>query len=181
MTAIKGASRFLILSVALNLLPTYSQGLDGKLMPRNARSLNEDSVQVKFKGMTVEVIGEKSVNERVLASGEVVHEVIARSQEAPKLSIKNPVLIFNHGLGEYGYITGEIAIKFRRSQDLASFPVSEFLEFSKVGNLDVYRVQASSPEQFARYMRDLLARNDLLWVEPTVRYVSDIKSDKARY
>ncbi len=181
MTAIKRASIFLILSVALNLLPAYSQGLDGKLIPRNARSLNEDAVQVKFKGMTVEVIAEKSVHERVLASEEVVHEVVARSQEAAKLSVKNPVLIFNHGLGEYGFVTGEIAIKFRRSQDVASFPVSEFLGFSKVGNLDVYKVQASSPEQFATYMSALLARKDLLWVEPAIQYVSDIKSDKARY
>lgn len=181
MTAIKRASILLILSVALNCLSAYSQGLDGKLMPRQSRSLNEGSVQVKFKGMTVEVIAEKSVNERILASGEVVHEVVARPEEAVKLSVKNPVLIFNHGLGEYGFVTGEIAIKFRRSQDVGSFPVSEFLEFSKVGNLDFYTVQASSPEQFATYMGALLARKDLLWVEPTVRYVSDIKSDKVRY
>lgn len=176
----RAASIFLILGAASNPLHIYSQGLDGKLMPRYSRSLDKQSVHVEIKGLAVEVIKGRSVYERVLASGDVTFEV-AQSQEMTKLSAKNPALIFNHGLGEYGFITGEIAIKFRRPQDAGSFPTSEFAGFSKVGTLDVYTVRASSPEQFAIYMKALSARDDLLWVEPTVQYVPDIKSDKVRY
>lgn len=171
----------LILSSALNSLLVYSQGLDGKLIQRNTRLLDKQSVQVMIKGSTVEVIGGRSVNERTLASGDVQFEVVSRSQNFSKLSATNPILVFNHGLGEYGFITGEIAIKFRQARDIRSFPTSEFLGFSKVGNLDIYTVQASSAEQFAAYIKNLSARKDLLWVEPTIQYVPEIKSDKIRY
>jgi hypothetical protein len=181
MNAVRFALQLSILGVGLVFFPVYSQGLDGRIMPRPTRLVEKESLQIDIKGAMVEVIRDKSVNERALASGDIIFEVVTRSQDVAELSVTNPVLIFNHGLGEYGFVTGEIAIKFRRSEDIRSFPTSEFLKFSKVGNLDVYTVQASSSEQFAAYMKSLLARKDLLWVEPYIHYVPEIKSDKVRY
>jgi hypothetical protein len=171
----------LSLYMQLIFMSAYSQGLDGKLMPRKLRELDKQSVHVEIRGLTIEVMRGKSVKKRVLASGEVKFEIIAKPQSVAKLSADNPLLIFNHGLGEYGFITGEIAIKFKAPQNAANFPSSNFLEFARVGNLDVYRVQASSAEQFAVYIRDLSSREDLLWVEPVVRYFPSISSDELRY
>jgi len=157
------------------------QGLDGKLKPRVVRSIDAQSAQLVVKGFTIEVIKNKRVNERLLASGELSYEVISSATQAEELSEKSPVLVFNHGLGEYGLMTGEITFKFRNPESFASFPTSEFRGFTKVGNLDVYSVQAPSPDEFVLYVKKLALRKDLLWFEPTVRYVPDIRTDKGRF
>ena len=147
-------------------------------MARVPPPVGEKSETVPIKGSTVEVLKMKRVGRIYLPSGEVAYKVDTRTSE--KLSAREPVLVFNHGLGQYGLVTGEIAIKFRSRQDASHFPATEYSGFSKVGNLDIYTIQASSPDDFVGFLKKLSLRKDLSWVEPTIEYVSGIKAESGK-
>ncbi len=120
----------------------------------------------------IEIIEGKTVKVEIASSGDARFDVRERSQYETVLSASRPTLIFNRDYGSYGYITGEIAFKFRNSSDAVNFPEWEFPGVKKLGRLEIYTVQARSTDEFAAYVRKLSARNDLAWVEPAVTYFS---------
>ena len=163
----------LLMLLEVSWVEASPTGLDGRLMAGNSPPIGEQSETVTVKGSAVEVLKLKRVDRISLPSGDVAYKVESRDSE--KLSARNPLLVFNHGLGQYGLVTGEFAIKFRNRQDASQFPASEYSNFLKVGNFDIYTIQASSPDEFVAYLKKLSLRKDLLWVEPTIEYVSGIK------
>ena len=154
-------------------------GLDGSRMSRVLQPITDDrSEDLSIKGSSVVLFKDRRVSYRESASGATAYDVVARTVE--KLSARDPLLVFNRGLGQYGLVTGEIVIKFRTRESASEFPVSEFYGFKKLGNLDMYIVQASSPDEFAIYFKKLSLRKDLLWVEPTIRYVSGLNLERSK-
>jgi hypothetical protein len=171
-----------LLSIAVLIAspPSQSQGLTREKMPAALkRSVENESLVWRAGGMRLEVLGNRRIDIEHLASGEQA-VVVTRDSTNTALSPSSPALIFNHGYGQYGFITGEIAFKFRHPESVAGFPKQEFGGLARVGSLDVYTVQSNSPSQFILYMRKLSARQDVLWIEPFVEYVAEVRDVTAR-
>ena len=149
-------------------------------MPRITRTLNADAKVVIIKKTRVEIIKDKVVQTEVSASGDQTYEVISRAESGSSLSAKNPTLIFNHDYGSYGLVTGEIVFKFKDREAVSKFPAQDFVGFRRLGNLDVYAIQASSPDEFILFISILGARDDVLWIEPTIRYIGRLGDNESK-
>ncbi len=157
-----------------------SQELSIEKMPRLSRAISPDATIVQLRKTRVEIIKDRSVELSVTSSGATAYRVAPRSSATAILSETSPVLVFNHDYGSYGYITGEIVFKFKSRELALGFPHTEFSKFRKLGNLDVYVIQASSPDEFVSFVEKLTSRRDIAWIEPTINYVSNIKFENIR-
>jgi hypothetical protein len=155
------------------------QGLTGDRISRITRLLTADAMVATIAGTRVELIKDKSVDIEIIGPGQASHTVEPGLQRGEMLSARNPTLVYNHDYGSYGYITGEIIFKFRDQESAEDFPEGEFNGFRRVGSLNIFSVQATSPEAFMTYLTALKRRKDLIWVDPISVYVASIKSESS--
>ncbi|MBM4231200.1 MAG: hypothetical protein FJ184_10705 [Gammaproteobacteria bacterium] len=125
---------------------------------------------VRVKDASIEIFPERRVTVESSGEDSVIRETVLTS---PTTSIKKTdgVLIFNYAYQAYGFATGEIVFKFKPSQ-APSQPLASSLypEFRRVGNTELYAVNARNPVELMSLYRKLAERSDGFWVQPTIRY-----------
>ena len=91
------------------------------------------------------------------------------SNSAKRLSISEPVLVFNHAYQQFGYATGEIAFKFKDGKSLAM--VKSIVPGAEAVGTQFYVVNVQTPADILSVTQRLKGRTDIDWVIPTIRYL----------
>ena len=125
---------------------------------------------IDFQNASIEVFPQRRVS---VESAEVGKQVIRESVSSATASLADldGVLVFNYAYQAYGYATGQISFKFKTGRaPTMPLPEATFSGFRKLGNLDVYEVNAKNPAEFLDLYRLIQARTDVEWVVPDIRY-----------
>ena len=117
---------------------------------------------------------DRRANRRVVRDGSdsrVASVDIASSAES--LSFERSGVVYNYALQSYGLISGEISFKVRDGVNPVSFAWGQTPSPQRLVGPTVFVVNAPSLDEFLRVMRMLRGDNRVLWVEPSVEYISN--------
>jgi len=138
---------------------------------RVIQRVQNPSMVIDDRGSPLEVFPTERAIPGMSKSGErVVYRVLAKDASDP-ISPKQLGVVFNYAMQVQGYITGEIAFKFKDNlQPSSSFDAASYPGLAKLTRPNVYLVVARSPLEFIQLVKRLQGRTDLEWVEPIVLY-----------
>ena len=127
----------------------------------------------RFTGTSLGVVVDRRANRRVVRDGsdsQVASVDIASSTEA--LSYQRSGVVYNYAMQSYGLISGEISFKVQDGVNSASFAWGQTSPPRRLVGPTVFVVNAPNLDEFSRVMRMLRGDNRVLWVEPSVEYIS---------
>lgn len=138
--------------------------------PRVLEPVQNPAMVINDRGSKIEVLPNQRATVRDTKSGDRAYELSVRDATAP-IGVAQLGVVFNHAMQVQGFITGEIAFKFRGNLEPGmDFEKGSFPGFAKITNPNVYVVVARTPKEFVDLVKTLQRRNDLEWVEPIVHY-----------
>jgi len=161
-------ARFPIILIIFLLMPKLFAQVS--FPKRAAVNVQNPHNVIEFQNASIEVFPQRSVS---VEPAEVGKQVIRESASSATASLADldGVLVFNYAYQAYGYATGQISFKFKTGRTpTMPLPETTFPGFRKLGNLDVYEVNARNPTEFLALFRLLQARADIEWVVPDIRY-----------
>lgn len=135
---------------------------------RELRPITDANMVIESGWTKIEVFPTRRVDITTNSSGIRVMTGKSTSSTA-RVSIREPVLIFNHAYQQFGYATGEIAFKFKG--DMLVSTVNSIVPGAEAVGNQFYVVNVQTPEAILRVTSQLKARSDIDWVIPTVRYL----------
>ena len=138
--------------------------------PRVFQKVQDPATVINDRGSQLEVLANQRAIVTPAKTGGRGYQ-ISRQDASASLGPKQLGVVFNHAMQVQGYITGEIAFKFKRDQEpTGDFDTDTYPGFAKLTKPNVYVVVARSPREFIDLVKRLQRRNDLEWVEPIVQY-----------
>ena len=135
---------------------------------REVRPITDANMVIESGSTKMEVFPTQRVGIATNSSGIRVM-IEKRTPSTSRVSVQEPVLVFNHAYQQFGYATGEIAFKFKSDKSLST--VKSLVPGAEAVGNQFYVVNVQTPEAILRVTNQLKARSDIDWVIPTVRYL----------
>lgn len=155
--------------IALMLLTVLPAGAQLRLPQRNLQPVKDPAMVLIDRGARLEVLPTQRL---VTALDATSHHMVRRptqTSSSTPLDAGHLGVVFNHALQRQGYITGEIAFKVKNGR---SFEGIQYPGLRQVLAPSLYVVNARTPTEFIRLVKELQSRTDLEWVQPTVSYAT---------
>jgi hypothetical protein len=132
--------------------------------------ITDPSMVVTDRGAKLEILANERAMTTVDNSGfRVLRRTIVPNAGVP-IGPNQLGVVFNHAMQAHGYISGEITFKVKTGPAFPSQNLQLYPGLKLIIARYVYAVTARTPAEFIRVLKQLQARTDLDWVEPTVIY-----------
>ena len=133
--------------------------------------LADESVVVMDRGSTLDVYLAPRVTLQAAAVGRQTIKAVTRTSATSSMGPSDRGVVFNRDIQQYGYISGEISFALKSVVRAAPSWVQSFApKIKRLGDLNLYVVNAGSVSEFVQTMSLLSANADVEWVEPIVIY-----------
>lgn len=161
------------ISIALVIIASVASCFAVSPPARKVIPISNAKNVLEVNSASVEIFPERRVSVVDSGDDEFFRESV-RTSGSTSIKKTDGVLVFNHAYQAYGYASGEIVFKFKPGQaPLTPLPSSLYPQFRRVGNTEMYAVNAGDPLELMSLYRKLAERADVLWVRPTIRYGND--------
>ena len=152
------------------LIIAFPIGAQIQSSPHKLQVVADPAMLVLDRGARLEVIPAKRAIPKHQGSGRLVVHKVINASPGDGIGAARLGVVFNHAMQQQGYISGEITFKLKAGTSAAGIRAVGYPGLKKITSPEVYVVNARNPAEFIRVLKELQARADLEWVEPTVVY-----------
>lgn len=145
-----------------------------ELRPRQvAPSPPQESRVDRFTGTNLGVVLDRRAYRGLSRfSGDARVSSVETASSSDGLSYERSGVVYNYALQAYGVVSGEISFKVRDGVEASDFAWGQTPPPRRLVGPTVFVLNASTLDEFLRLMKMLRSDNRVLWVEPSVEYIS---------
>jgi hypothetical protein len=147
---------------------------------RQLQSIADPANVLMDRGSKLEVLPMVRAVPQADSTGQVTAHHLRQANAGNPIGPQQLGVVFNHSMQQQGYISGEIAFKFRAGSTAKGFSSTLYPGLKRITNPEVYVVNTQTPAEFMKVLKRLQARTDIEWVVPTVIYGPAANTKSAR-